>query len=203
MAIPKQFNLARYCLARPAKTTPDKTALIVVGDLADGIDRARHWTYGELDLAVRRVAAGLLAEGLAAGDRLLVRLPNDSDYALVFLGAISAGLVPIPVSTQLTESEAAFLLADSAARAIAEIGAPALAAVDRRACMVLDEAAIARLKASPPLADHADTDAEAPAYMVYTSGTIKPAEGRHPRPAIACSAASRCIATGRDSARTT
>ena len=51
--------------------------------------------------------------GSAAGDRLLVRLPNDSDYALVFLGAISAGLVPIPVSTQLTESEAAFLLADS------------------------------------------------------------------------------------------
>ncbi len=52
------------------------------------------------------VAAGLLAEGLVPGDRLMLRLPNTSDYALLFLGAISAGLVPIPISSQLTESEA-------------------------------------------------------------------------------------------------
>src|SRR5690242_17150854 len=71
MAIPTRFNIARHCLAGPAQRTPEKTALIVVGNLADGIEHAWHWTYAELDLAVRRVAAGLLAEGLAAGDRLL------------------------------------------------------------------------------------------------------------------------------------
>jgi len=169
--IPPRFNLARYCLARPAQVAPDKTALIVVSDVEAGIERAEHWTYAELDLAVRRVAAGLRASGLTAGDRLLVRLPNNSDYALLFLGAVSAGLVPIPVSAQLTDVEAAFLRQDSAAHAIARTGPPPVGEGDPPPCLVLDQAAIARLKAFAPLPDHADTAAEAPAYMVYTSGT--------------------------------
>ncbi len=174
--IPERFNLAGYCLGRSARATPDKIALIVVGDLAAGLERAERWTYAELDLAVRRVAAGLLAAGLSPGDRLLVRLPNNSDYALLFLSAVSAGLVPIPVSAQLTDSEAAFLLEDAWAAAIAHSGPGALARINRP-CVVLDKAAIARLKNSPPLADHADTSADAPAYMVYTSGTSSRPKG--------------------------
>src|SRR5437763_9622850 len=91
--IPERFNLARHCLGRPARATPDKTALIVADDAAPNLERAERWTYAEFDLAVRRVAAGLIAERFAPGDRLLVRLPNSSDYALLFFGAISAGLV--------------------------------------------------------------------------------------------------------------
>jgi acyl-coenzyme A synthetase/AMP-(fatty) acid ligase len=174
-AIPKRFNLARHCLARAALASPDKIALIVVNEFNEGLDGAERWTYAELDLAVRRVAAGLLAQGLAPGDRMLVRLPNGSDYALLFFGAISAGLAPIPVSTQLTDGEAAFLLSDSAVAAIAQISPPA--GVDRSAVAVLDEPAIERLKAFPPLADHADTAAEAPAYFVYTSGTSSRPKG--------------------------
>jgi len=172
IAIPERFNIARHCLGRPARATPDKTALIVVGNLEDGIDRAEHWTYGALDLAVRRVAAGLLAEGLAPGDRLALRLPNDSDYALIFLGAMSAGMIPIPVSAQLTDLEAAFILTDSAAHAIARTGPLSIGESDRPNCIVLDEQAIARLKLSTPLPGHADTAAESPAYIVYTSGTM-------------------------------
>jgi len=41
----------------------------------------------------------------------------------------------------------------------------------------LVDAAIERIKASPPLPDHADTAAEAPAYMVYTSGTTHRPKG--------------------------
>lgn len=176
-AIPERFNLARHCLARSALAAPDKIALLVVSDVAASIERAERWTYGELDLAVRRVGAGLVAHGLVPGDRLLVRLANSSDYALMFLGAISAGLVPIPVSAQLTEGETAFLLADSAAAAIAQTGPLALANVDRAAVAVLDETTIARLKDFAPLADHADTSAEAPAYIVYTSGTSNRPKG--------------------------
>ena len=44
-------------------------------------------------------------------------------------------------------------------------------------CKILDEKAIARLKASPPLAEHADTLAETPAYMIYTSGTSAQPKG--------------------------
>jgi len=169
------FNLARHCVGRAASATPDKTALIVVGDAA-AAEQAERWTYAALDLAVRRVATGLLAEGLVAGDRIMLRLPNTSDYALLFFGAISAGLVPIPVSSQLMEGEARFLLEDSGAAAIAQIGSLAIASVPPD-CKVIDEHAIARLKASPPLADYADTDAQSPAYMIYTSGTTSRPKG--------------------------
>jgi acyl-coenzyme A synthetase/AMP-(fatty) acid ligase len=169
--LPARFNLARHCLGRAALSTPEKTALIVVSDAAGGLARVETWTYAGLDLAVRRVAAGLVAEGLQPGERVLVRLPNSSDYALIFLGAISASLVPIPISPELTETEAARLLADSGGTAIAATGSLSLGTADRADCRVLDEAAIARLKNAPPQPDHADTAAEAPAYMVYTSGT--------------------------------
>src|SRR5207253_1805319 len=74
------------------------------------------------DEAARRVAAGLLALGIAPGERLMIRLPNTSDYALLFFGAIAAGIVPLPVSPQLTAAEADVLLADSGAAAVALAG---------------------------------------------------------------------------------
>lgn len=165
---PARFNLARYCLAESARRTPDKIALIVVSDADAPIEAAERWTYGALDDAVRRIAAGLFAEGFRPGERLMIRMPNTSDYALLFFGAIAAGLVPLPSSSQLTEAEADFLLGDSRASAIAVAGGMAVHAGKAR---IIDEAMVARLKAHAPLADYADTDANDPAFLVYTSGT--------------------------------
>ena len=170
--IPAPFNLARYCLAPAVFASPGKTALVVVGD-ADEPHTAERWTYAALDEAVRRVAAGLLAEGLKPGDRLLLRLPNDSDYALLFLGAMAAGLVPIPVSTQLTDEEVAFLLADSSAAALAQSSGPPYPA----ACKLLGPAEIQAIKSASPLPGYADTAAESAAYMIYTSGTTSRPKG--------------------------
>ena len=169
--IPARLNLARHCLGAHATTSPDETALIVVADADAPIAEAERWTYADLDLAVRRVAAGLLGEGLKPGDRLLIRLPSDSDYALLFFGAISAGIVPIPVSPQLTDGEVAFLISDSEASAIAQTAPVDGSERAQPAIKVFDRAAIDRILRADPVAAHADTDAEAPAYMIYTSGT--------------------------------
>lgn len=165
---PARFNLARYCLAASAAAQPGKVALVVVSDADVPLAEAERWTYGALDEAVRRVAAGLLAEGFTPGERLMIRMPNTSDYALLFFGAIAAGLVPLPSSSQLTEREAEFLLRDSAASAVAIAGAMS---VEAKGVHLIDEAMIARLKAHPPLAQYADTAADDPAFLVYTSGT--------------------------------
>ncbi|MDR3498653.1 MAG: AMP-binding protein [Parvibaculum sp.] len=165
---PPRFNLARYCLAASAAATPDKVALIVVSDAGASLDAAERWTYASLDDAVRRIAAGLLAEGFKPGERLMIRMPNTSDYALLFFGAIAAGLVPLPSSSQLTEGEAEFLLSDSAASAIAIEGGMT---IDAHGVRIIDETVIARLKSHAPLADYADTNANDPAFLVYTSGT--------------------------------
>ena len=57
------------------------------------------------------IAVGL-ALGFRAGDRVLMRLGNTVDFPLVYLGAIAAGLVPVPTSSQLTEGEVARIAAD-------------------------------------------------------------------------------------------
>jgi acyl-coenzyme A synthetase/AMP-(fatty) acid ligase len=172
-AIPQRFNLARHCLEATAISSPDKLALVIMRDPGD-MDRAERWTYGELERTVRSIAAGLIASGLNAGDRLLLRLPNNSDYALLFFGAIAAGIIPIPVSSQLTADEAAYLVADASPSAIAL--SDDLPAGDIVGPLLLDETAISRLKQYPP-GGYADTAAEDPAYLLYTSGTTSRPKG--------------------------
>jgi acyl-CoA synthetase (AMP-forming)/AMP-acid ligase II len=117
---PARFNMAHYCLAAAAQATPDKVALIVVSD-AHAPGRARRNTGLTRQLDERGAAdgGGAACSGLEPGARLMIRMGNTSDYALLFFGAIAAGCVPLPSSAQLTEEEADFLLADSGARLIA------------------------------------------------------------------------------------
>ncbi|MBI1262546.1 MAG: AMP-binding protein [Rhizobiales bacterium] len=150
---PKAFNLARYCLADNALRQPDKLALMVVTDASQPLEQAECWTYGELDHAVRAAAAGYLAHGLKPGDRILIRMPNTSLYAIAFFGAMAAGLVPLPSSNQLTDHEAAFLEKDS------------------RAALVVDEKFAKTLSHNLPQSNYANTLADDPAFLVYTSGT--------------------------------
>tara|TARA_R110002096_G_scaffold8171_2_gene34391 strand:- start:1539 stop:3053 length:1515 start_codon:yes stop_codon:yes gene_type:complete len=160
--------MARYCLATSAAECPDKTALIVVQNEKSPKDAAEQWTYGQLDEAVRRIAAALLDSGLRPGDRLMIRLPNTSSYALLFFGALAAGIVPLPASSQLAVDEAQFLLEDSAAAAIAiadEFDMPTGAIIRFTPEDVMAMASYSRI------ADYADTRADDPGYLVYTSGT--------------------------------
>lgn len=162
---PKNFNMAEYCLAHAAKHTPEKVGLIVVHD--DASDHIETWTYQALDDAVKRVAAGLLATGLKSGDRLMIRLPNTSTYALLFFGALAAGIVPLPASTQLTREEAEFLRADCDAAASA---LPDDLQMELGQTRRLTEADVAALLTHAP-GSYATTEADQPGYLVYTSGT--------------------------------
>ncbi|MGU3480248.1 AMP-binding protein, partial [Methylobacterium sp. D48H] len=103
----------RYCLAENARLRPDKTALVMVGD-----GTADRLSFREVERAVRGIAAGLLGLGLRPGDRVMIRMGNEADYVLVYSGALAAGLVALPSSPQLTESEAAFLMDNSGAAAV-------------------------------------------------------------------------------------
>jgi len=162
------FNMARYCLAQSAAESPDKVALVIVRDPAASPEQTEQWTYRALEETVRRVAAGLLAAGVKPGDRLMIRLPNTSAYAMLFFGALAAGIVPLPASSQLTDEEAAFLFADCGAAAIA-LGAGVH--METGAAICFDEVAVAALMEHSPQEGYADTTADDPAYLVYTSGT--------------------------------
>jgi acetyl-CoA synthetase len=170
--VPRHFNMAAYCLAH-ARTTPDKPALIVITDPAS--PPTEVWSFAALEDAVLRLGAGLLSRGLEPGDRLMIRLENTSDYALCFFAAVAVGLVPVPVSDQLTGAEAAFLLADSRAAAIAL--SPELPVADiPEGTRILAADDLTRLRGAPRGA-FAPMNADDPAFLIYTSGTTARPKG--------------------------
>ncbi|MFD4544298.1 fatty acyl-CoA synthetase [Streptomyces bauhiniae] len=91
-------------LRRSARRTPARVAL-KYGD--------RTWTYAELDDAVSRAAALLLARGLTKGDRVAAYGHNSDAYLIAFLGCARAGLVHVPVNQNLTGADLTYLLDQS------------------------------------------------------------------------------------------
>lgn len=157
---PQRLNLARHCLEG---RSPEKTALIVAGATAETL------SYGTIEDLVLRMAEGLRREGLEPGDRLLIRMGNSLDYALVFLAANAAGLVPVPLSPMLTAIEVNRLVADCAPGAVAWDCTLAMPDGVR----LVDTAGLRKA----PRGAYADTAKDDPAYMVYTSGTTAMPKG--------------------------
>lgn len=155
---PKALNLARHVLWS-CDVPEDKAALIVMSD-----KRVDTWRYDSLRALVLRTAGGLLGAGLKPGNTLLMRIGNTPDFPIVFLGAIAAGIVPVPTSAALSRDEitkiAAVLSPDAVVRA-GDVPLP-------DDCTPLDPE---QLRAADPLEEIADTKADDPAYIVFTSGT--------------------------------
>ena len=80
-------------------------------------DRA-SLTYGELATRVDAAAHALRALGLEPEQRVLMILLDTIDFPTMFLGAIKAGIVPVPVNTMLTAQDYDYILRDSRARAL-------------------------------------------------------------------------------------
>lgn len=159
-----RFNLTTHCLWT-ATTAPERTALIVTGDRSGRIDE--RWTYGDLAAAIDEAGRGLLALGAQPGDRVLLRVGNHSGFPIVFFGALKAGLVAVPTSTLLTEREVSFIAADSGARLIITDGSGAVP--NDTTVPIIPLAAVRAAGGAGEL--NANTDAEDPAFLVYTSGT--------------------------------
>ena len=97
---------------------------------------------------------------------------NDLPYILTFFAALAAGLVPLPSSAALTGEEAEFLLEDSGAAALALSDHLRLAHDRPPAVRVLGTKEILALARSAEPIDYADTAADDPAFLIYTSGTV-------------------------------
>jgi fatty-acyl-CoA synthase len=65
----------------------------------------REWTYAALESASNRVAAWLIASGLAKGDRVAAYGKNSDGYLLLWLGVVKAGLVHVPINFALKGDE--------------------------------------------------------------------------------------------------
>ena len=87
-----------------AKVRGDKAALIFEG---------REIRYGELDRRASQVANGLIAAGVAPGQRVAILAKNIDLFFEIYYGATKAGAVLVPVNYRLAPPEVAYVLNDA------------------------------------------------------------------------------------------
>jgi benzoate-CoA ligase len=107
--LPEAFNAAEDLLTPSLSRHPDKVAII---------DAHGVCTYRELGDRVQRMATVFANLGVRRDQRVLLCLTDTRDFPTVFLGAIRAGVVPVPLNTLLTSDDYAWILHNSGAVAV-------------------------------------------------------------------------------------
>jgi len=102
------LNLASV-LEQHARRRPDRIA-IVYGE--------RRLTYGQLNGWANRIAGGLAASGLGAGDQVALLCPNLPYFPAAYFGILKTGATVVPLNVLLKPREIAYHLRDSDAKAL-------------------------------------------------------------------------------------
>lgn len=149
------------------------------------------WSYGELAGRVDRCAASLATAGIAAGDRVLLRLHSGADFIAAWLAVQKLGGVVVATSPELRERELVRVLADAMPRACFVAAdrfddvAPLLAARSTDiVCFVLDEVADAPRLVAGGARDVSDRsgvpvlrDEDDPVVLAYATDAISAPKG--------------------------
>ena len=92
-------------LAEAALDRPEMLAVVESG--------GRSVTWSVLEDEVARVATGLGAAGVVAGQRVVVAMGNRIEFVTSYLGVLRAQVVAVPVNPRSTAGELARMIADS------------------------------------------------------------------------------------------
>jgi len=156
-----------------AADDPDRVAVIDPS--------GRSWSAGEVLSGANQMVHAFRARGLTAGDPVATLMSNRAEVLMTLMAVHQAGWNYVPLNSNLTAGEVAYVLADSGARALvaddrfASVAAAAAneADVPEGGCV-----SIGAIDGFTPLdqllAGHPDTtpdDRMAGQFMQYTSGT--------------------------------
>ncbi|HEY5822477.1 MAG TPA: AMP-binding protein [Propionibacteriaceae bacterium] len=142
--------------------TPDLVALVQPGRTR------RALTWAELERAVDALASGLSSLGLVAGHRVVICGANSIEFVVVYLAALRAGFVAVPVNPQLTDDELRRIVADSGAK-VAFADVPVEVSGVRVVPLSADALASLSAPDQPPVSS--PRDQESLAALLYTAGT--------------------------------
>ncbi len=176
--VPARFNVARDVVEAQA-ADPARLALVFV----DRAGARRDLSFSEIAADAARWAGLLRREGVEPGDRVLVLCGKTLDWHPVMLGALKAAAVAIPCADMLRGKDLAFRAGHSGARLLVadRTAEPEIdlmrGLLDGPPRVVYIDEARGRLDGYPDSAPTADTAAEDPALLLYTSGTTKDPKG--------------------------
>ncbi len=132
---------------RKVRETPHRTALI---------DNGREWTYAELNRRANRLARYLRSRGARPGTLVGIRLPRSSDFVIAILAALKTGAGYVPLDPGYPPERLKLMVAKSR---------PALM-IDGEVSLPSDDNDIAVRR-----------EADAPAYVMFTSGSTAEPKG--------------------------
>ncbi len=172
------LTLSDY-LGRQVEAHPERPAIIAVTGTT-----ATTLTYGQVNDQVRRLAAWLLAQGLAQGDRGLIIMENCPAWPVSYFGLLAAGGTAVPVDLQSRPEHLAYVLEQTQARVVFASPAAPLAALAQapsvRHLVVAAETlppcaaqgvAFHQVLQTPPATHLPAAGLNDPASIIYTSGT--------------------------------
>jgi len=129
-----------------------------------------RYTFAQLGQRATEIAAALANRGVHPGDRVAVGLPNSPELVTAVLGVIHAGAVLVPLNPACTADELTYIVGDAGARVAIVHSEHAAILIDAKLpelSLILDSTGsvtcAGRVVAAP--------NPEAPALIVYTSGT--------------------------------
>lgn len=180
--VPEYFNMGVDVCDRHAATIPDHLALIVVDDDADD----STYTFFEMRELSNQLANVLLAQGLEKGDRLGILLSQTVEAAVSHIATWKLGGISIPLFTLFGEDALKFRLSNSGAKILVTdtYNLPKILAIRDQLPKLERILLIDGLSAQEDIIDFwrelndaptsfqpLRTNAEDPAFIVYTSGT--------------------------------
>ena len=177
--IPKRVNICREVLDKTLETvSPDRPAFV----WDDG-----SLSYGDLATRVKCVSAGFRAHGIERGTPVVVRMSNSIEFAITFLALTRIGALPVLQNSLLGEEEVEYVIEHAGARAAVTLDAIAEPLRSLASKLDLGLIIVRGAHGSRGAGDGeiefesllefdddvgiADTEADEPAFMVYTSGT--------------------------------
>jgi malonyl-CoA/methylmalonyl-CoA synthetase len=140
------------------------------------LDWDRTYTFGEIDARASRMAHVLVRRGLKPGDRMCVYLVNCIEYIDLYLAATRLGVIFVPVNILYRDREIRHILADAEPLAIVTDESHR-EHVPSEAPVWLVEDLRQEAEAQPEKRHVLVADGDAPAAIVYTSGTTGASKG--------------------------
>jgi benzoate-CoA ligase len=174
--VPDRYNVADAFVDRHVREGRGGRIAVTCG--------GRQFTYAEIAEQINRAGNAMLEMGIQEEQRVMLLLPDIAEYVVAYFAAMKIGAVAVPTNTFLRESDYAYFLDESRARALivhssnyAQVEPILAARKYLRHVIVCGEPVEgsqhweALLSSSSPVLEHAASSKDDPAFWLWTSGS--------------------------------